>query len=120
MLHWLVKWLVSAISLLIVAYFVTGFHVAGFVSALIAAVVIGLINGTIGTVIKFFTFPLRLLTLGLLTWVINAAMLMLAANFVDGFRIDGWGPAMIGALLLAIVSTVLGWITPDFKKKRDA
>jgi putative membrane protein len=117
MLHWLIKWLVSAISLLIVAYFVPGFHVVGFPSALIAAVVIGLINGTLGAILKFFTFPLRLLTLGLLTLVINAGMLKFATHFVDGFAIDGWGPAIIGAFLLAIVSGLLNWVTPDFKKK---
>lgn len=117
MLKWLVTWLVSAISLLIVAYLVPGFRVAGFGSALIAAIVIGLINGTLGAVLKFFTWPLRLLTLGLLTLLINAAMLKLAANFVDGFQIDGWFSAFVGALLLAIVSTLLTWITPDFKKK---
>jgi putative membrane protein len=116
MLNWLIKWLVSAISLLIVAYFVPGFHVNGFTAALIAAVVVGLINGTLGAVLKFFTWPLRLLTLGLLTWLINAAMLKLATSFVDGFRIDGWVPALIGSLLLAIVSTALRWIVPDFKK----
>ena len=116
MLNWLLKWLVSAISLLIVAHFVPGFHVTSFPAALIAAVVVGLVNGTLGAVLKFFTWPLRVLTLGLLTWVINAGMLKLASSFVDGFRIDGWGPALIGALLLAIVSTVLSWIVPDFNK----
>jgi len=115
MLNWLIKWLVSAISLLIVAYFVPGFHVAGFTAALIAAIVVGLINGTLGVVLKFVTWPLRLLTLGLLTWLVNAAMLMLATHFVDGFRIDGWFAALIGSLLLAIVSTALGWIVPDSK-----
>ena len=117
MLSWLLKWLVSAVSLLIVTRFVTGFHVAGFIPALIAAIVIGLINGTLGAIIKFFTFPLRWLTLGLLTLIINAGMLKLATRFVDGFRIDGWIPAIVGALLLAIVSTVLGWLVPDFKRK---
>ena len=117
MLKWLVTWLANAISLLIVAYLVPGFRVAGFGSALIAAIVIGLINGTLGAVLKFFTWPLRLLTLGLLTLLINAAMLKLAASFVDGFQIDGWFSAFVGALLLAIVSTLLTWITPDFKKK---
>ena len=116
MVHLLLKWLVNAISLLIVAYIVPGFHVAGFGSALIAALVIGLVNGTLGALIKFFTWPFRVLTLGLLTWVISALMLWLSTHFVDGFTISGFIPALIGSLALAIVSTVLGWLTLSGKK----
>ena len=116
MFHLLLKWLVSAISLLIVAYLVPGFHVSGFKAALIAALVIGLVNGTLGALIKFFTWPFRVLTLGLLTWVISACMLWLSTQFVDGFRISGFIPALLGSLALAIVSTVLGWLTPSDKK----
>ncbi len=117
MLHLLLKWLVSAISLLIVAYLIPGFHVAGFQAALIAALVIGLVNGTLGAVLRFFTFPFRILTLGLLTWVINALMIWLSTQFVDGFSISGFIPAMLGSLALAIVSTILGWLTPSSGKK---
>ncbi len=117
MLQLLIKWLVNAISLLVVAYVVPGFHVAGFMSALIAALVVGLVNGTLGAVLRFFTWPLRILTLGLLTWIISAAMLLLSARLVDGFTIDGFIPALIGSLVLAIVSALLGWLTPDFDRK---
>jgi putative membrane protein len=118
MVHLLIKWFVHAISLLIVAYIVPGFHVAGFKSAVIAALVIGLVNGTLGAVIRFFTWPFRVLTLGLLTWVISALMLWLSTQFVDGFSISGFVPAMLGSLALAVVSTVLGWITPGDNEKK--
>jgi putative membrane protein len=121
MLNLLVKWLVSAISLLVVAYFVPGFHVNGFTAALIAAVAVGFVNGTIGAILRFFTWPIRFLTLGLFTLVINAAMLSLVAYFMkgSGFEIDGFVAALMGAFVLAVVSTILRWIVPDFNKKTE-
>ena len=67
----LVSWLLSAISLLIVAHFVPGFMVEGFVAALIAAIVIGLINATIGLFLKIVTIPLSIVTFGIFLLVIN-------------------------------------------------
>ncbi len=107
MLNLLLGWLASAISLLVVAYFVPGFHVDTFVTALIAAVVIGFINGTLGLLVKLVTFPLRLLTLGLLSLVINAIMLWIATYFVTGFRIDTFVTALIGSVCLSIVNWAL-------------
>ena len=104
----LVAWLLSAVSLLIVAYFIKGFDISGFGSALIAAVVIGLANGTIGFFLKVVTFPLTILTLGLFWWVINALMLKIAAaDEVPGFKINGFLPALIGALVLSLVNLLL-------------
>ena len=107
MLNLLLGWLASAISLLVVAYFVPGFHVDTFVTAVIAAVVIGFINGTLGFLVKLVTFPLRLLTLGLLSLVINAVMLWIATYFVTGFRIDSFVTALIGSVCLSIVNWAL-------------
>ena len=107
MTNLLVIWLLSAVSLLIVAYFIKGFDISGFGSALIAAVVIGLANGTIGFFLKVVTFPLTLLTLGLFWWVINAVMLKVAAALVPGFKINGFLPAFVGALALSLVNLLL-------------
>jgi putative membrane protein len=107
MTNLLVTWLLSAVSLLIVAYFIKGFDISGFGSALIAAVVIGLANGTIGFFLKVVTFPLTILTLGLFWLVINALMLKLAAAVVPGFKINGFLPALIGALVLSLVNLLL-------------
>lgn len=112
MLHLLLGWLASAVSLIVVAYFVPGFHVDTFGTALIAALVIGLINGTLGFVIKVLTFPLRLLTLGLLSLVINAFLLWFATFFVSGFRIDSFVHALFGSILLSIVNWALRALLP--------
>jgi len=107
MTNLLVTWLLSALSLLIVAYVLKGFELSGIGAALIAAVVIGLVNGTIGFFLKVVTFPLTILTLGLFWWVINALMLKLAAAVVPGFKINGFLPALVGALVLSVVNLLL-------------
>ena len=112
----LLHWILSAIALWIVANFVPGIYVSGAKAALIAALVIGLINATLGLLIKIITFPLTILTLGLFWFVVNALMLELAAQFVQGFAVRGFIPALIGAVLMSLVSSVLQWI---FMPKRE-
>jgi putative membrane protein len=115
----LIRWLVNAGSLLVVAHFVTGFKVSGFKAALIAALVIGLVNATLGTVLKILTFPLTILTLGLFMIVINALMLKLAAMVSPGFEVTTWTAAILGAVLLAVISGLLHWLTKDRRKEKS-
>jgi len=112
----LIHWLISALAVWIVAHFVPGIAVSGVTAALIAALVIGLINATLGLLLKVFTFPLTILTLGLFWFVINALMLELAAAVVPGFYVRGFIPALIGAVALSLVSSVLQWIFVPSKK----
>ena len=107
MVDLLLHWFISAASLLIVAYLFPGIEVRGFGTALVAPVVIGLINATIGFIMKIFTLPLTILTLGIFWLVINALMLQLAAALVPGFFIAGFWSAFFGAIVLSIVSTIL-------------
>lgn len=107
MLHLILSWFLSALSLVIVAHIIPGFEVKSFGSALIAAIVIGLINATIGLVLKILTIPISILTFGLFLLVINALMLQLASKLVSGFVVSGFWPAFFGAIVLAIVSMVL-------------
>ena len=107
MLNILVNWLLSALSLIIVAHVIRGFDVPNFGTALIAAVVIGLVNATVGLFLKVVTFPLTLVTLGVFWFVINAMMLKLAASFVPGFTIEGFVPAFFGAIVLSLVNVFL-------------
>ena len=109
----LVRWLISAVSIIVVDYLVPGFVVHGIVAALIAAVVIGLVNATLGTILKILTLPLTFLTLGLFLLVVNAIMLKVAAAITPGFEVQTWTAAFIGALLLSLVSTFLHWLVGD-------
>jgi putative membrane protein len=103
----LLQWLLSAISLMIVAHIVPGFQVRSFGSALLAALVIGLVNATVGLLLKILTFPLTILTFGLFLLVINALMIQLASSLLSGFSVAGFWPAFFGAIVLSIVGAVL-------------
>jgi len=103
-------WLLSALSLVIVAHLIPGFEVNGIAAALIASIVIGLVNATVGFVLKILTLPLTLLTFGLFLFVINALMLELAAILVPGFAVRGFFSAFFGAILLSLVSTLLRYL----------
>ncbi len=107
----LLNWLLSAVSLMIVAHLIRGFDVSGFGAALIAAIVIGLVNATVGLFLKVVTFPLTLISLGIFWFVINALMLKLASAFLPGFSIEGFVPAFFGAIVLSVVNLFLKAIT---------
>lgn len=107
MLYLIVHWFLSALSLVIVAHVVSGFRVSSFGTALLASIVIGLINATLGLIVKLLTLPLTILTFGLFLVVVNALMLMVAASIVPGFHVEGFLSALLGAVVLALVSTVL-------------
>lgn len=109
----LIKILATAATLLLVAYLVPGFAVASFYTALIVAVVLGLVNLIIKPIVVILTLPINILTLGLFTFVINALLLWFVASFIDGFSIDGFIPAFLGALIISIVSWLVGRFSKD-------
>ena len=104
---WLIHWLLSGVSLLIVANILPGIQVDGFGAALMAALVIGVVSATAGLVLKIILFPFAILSLGLIYLVVNGLMLMLASALVPGFRVRGFLTAIIGSVLLSIADYVL-------------
>jgi putative membrane protein len=120
----LLRILINAIAIYVLIYFVPErFTTSGGVfGILFVAVIFGLVNAFIRPIINFISLPISCLTLGLFTLVINAAMLMLTALFSGGFfDINGdffeqllW--AIIGAIIISIVSGILNWFLPDDKK----
>jgi len=94
----------------------------GWMAWLVVAVIFGVVNAFIRPIVKFFSLPITCITLGLFTLVINAAMLGLTAllaggilNIQGGFLGQIWN-AIIAALVISVVSTVLSWFLPDEKK----
>jgi putative membrane protein len=111
MKRFLLTWLAAAVALLITSRIVDGFIVSSFTAALLAAVVIGLVNAFIRPILQFFAFPVTLLTFGLFTFVINALSLWLASAITPstGFEIRGFLPALLGSIVLSIVSSVINY-----------
>jgi len=107
LVHIIVGWLVSALALWIVAQIVPGIEVRGFGVAMIATVVIGIVNAVVGPVIRFLAFPITILTLGLFLLVVNALLLKLASVVTPGFRVRGFWHAVLGALILTILNSLL-------------
>ena len=115
-MRWLLHWIVNAVVLLVVAHFVAGFNISSFWSAMFAVVIIGIVNATLGLFLKVMTFPLSLLTLGLFVFVIDALVLWFSSKLVPGFSVSGFTPALIAALILALIQMLLGFFTSQDKK----
>ena len=103
----IVRWLISALALMLIAYYVPGIAVTSFYSALVAALILGLINALIRPFILLLTLPINIFTLGLFTLVINALMFWLASSIVKGFFVAGFWPAFWGALLVCVASWIV-------------
>lgn len=105
--RFLLTWLLTALSLFITAQFVPGFVVKGVVGALIAAVVLGLANAIVRPILVLLTLPLTVVSLGLFLFVVNALTLLLVGSITPGFKVMGFIPALLGSIVLSIVSGVL-------------
>ena len=99
--------IISALAVLITAFTLDGVTVDPWWWALIVAIVLGFVNSCIRPLVKFFALPINLLTLGLFALVVNGLMVMLCAYFVDGFKVDGLGAAILFSIILAVVNWVL-------------
>lgn len=102
----LLRWLASAAALLLVTQLVPGIVVTGWGTAFVAALMLGLVNGVLKPVLKLLSLPIRLLTLGLFSLVINAVLFGLAAYLVPGFEVEGIGAVFLGAIAYGL----LGWL----------
>lgn len=102
----IVKWLISALAIFAVGSFLPGIHVLNYMTALWAALALGILNAIIRPILLLLTLPINLITLGLFTFVLNGFMFWLATKFVAGFTVDGFWWAVLGALLVAAISTL--------------
>jgi putative membrane protein len=103
----IVRWLLSAAALLLVAYLYGGVQVASFGAAMVAALVLGLLNTLLRPLLVLLTLPVTLLTLGLFLFVINALLFWMAASVISGFNVAGFGAALIGSLLYSLCGMVI-------------
>ncbi len=103
----IVRWLLLAAALLLVAHLYSGVTVTSFTNAMIAALVLGLFNTLVRPILVLLTFPVTLLTLGLFLFVINALMFYAAAYVLSGFNVSGFGAALIGSVIYSLCGMVI-------------
>lgn len=108
--------ILNALALLLTAYIVPGFRVDNFQTALLAAIVLGVVNTLLRPALSFVTAPLSVLTFGLFAFVVNAVILYVASLVVPGFGLDGVVPAVLGAVVLAVVATLMSTVAKELKK----
>src|SRR5512139_4053951 len=103
----IVRWLLLAAALLLVANLYPGVTVTSFTSAMIAALVLGLLNALLRPLLVLLTLPVTVLTLGLFLFVINALMFYFAAEMLSGLSVTSFGAALIGSLIYSLCGMVI-------------
>lgn len=109
----LVRVLINAAAIYVVALIVPGIEVDGFTTALGAGLVLGLVNAIVRPILIVLTLPVTLLTLGLFLLVLNGLCLWLTSLLVKGFQVHGFWSAVFGALLVSVVSWLLTTFVSD-------
>jgi len=109
-----VRLIINMVAILIVSYlFPKMIRVDGFLAALVAAFLLGIVNTILRPVLVFLTFPITLVTLGLFLLIINGLMLWLVSALVKGFYISGFWGAVLGSILISVVSWILSRFLPS-------
>ncbi len=103
----LLRWMLLAAALLLVAHLYPGVSLSSFGAALVAALVLGLFNTLVRPLLVLLTLPVTVVTLGLFLFVINALMFWAAAGVLDGFNVTGFGAALIGSVIYSLCSMVI-------------
>ena len=110
----LIRWLVLAIAIAITAALVDGIHIDGDAGGLLAvAALFGLVNAVIRPIVRLLALPVRVMTLGLVSFVINGLMLLITDWLLDVLDVGGLWNAIVAAIVISVVSTFLNWLIID-------
>ncbi|HEV7179016.1 MAG TPA: phage holin family protein [Candidatus Baltobacteraceae bacterium] len=111
-MHWLLRFIITAIVMYAIAAYVPGFHMTGWTAAIIAALIFGLVNAIIGPILRLISLPLTIITIGLFSIVVNWILFALAVWLSPGFSVTGhpwpaWESTLVGAIIMMIVSMIV-------------
>ena len=101
---------VTAVALVVADKLVSGINITGLAPLALAALALGLVNAVVKPVLQILSLPFTVLTLGIFYLVVNGACFALAAFLVPGFAVASLGPAVLGAIVVSLVSWAIGWI----------
>lgn len=112
----LIRLLLNALAVFILAHLLNGVNVDGYVGAIIVALVLSILNLLVKPILVILTLPITILTLGLFLLVINALIIMLADKLIDGFSVPSFWTAILFSILLSILQSLLQSFLKDAKK----
>ena len=117
-MRFLARLILNGLAIIFAAWLLPGIQITSPLAALAAGVILGFVNAIVRPILFLLTLPLTLLTLGLFIFVLNAICFALTAWLVPGFSVDGFFPAVFGALLVSVVSWVLNGFVVG-RRERD-
>jgi putative membrane protein len=114
MRNFVIRLFVNALALAAAAWLIDGIQMSGgFFDVLLVALVFGVLNALLKPLLMIFSLPLLILTLGLFAFVVNAAMLLITARLLDDFAVSGFLSALLGSLVISVVTILLGGALKD-------
>jgi putative membrane protein len=117
-MRFLVRLLLNGIAIIVAAWLLPGIHISSPFAGLVAGIILGFVNAIVRPVLFVLTLPFTLVTLGLFIFVLNAICFGLTAWLVPGFSVDGFGWALLGALLVTVVSWILNGVFVGGRERR--
>ncbi len=105
------QWLISTLAVLVATQLVKGIHYDSPTGLLVATLLLGILNTFVRPLLTLLALPLVLVTLGLFRLVINAGLLLLVGRIVEQFHVEGFAPALWGALIISIITLILNSLT---------
>lgn len=106
-MNFIMRIIVTSIIAFGLSYILSGVHIDSFWAAIVFAIVLAILNAIVKPILILLTLPITLFTFGLFLFVINAGIILLTAEFVKGFRVDGFWWALLFSLLLSVITSVL-------------
>ena len=114
------KLLLTSVAILIAGYFLPGIHVDSFWTALVVSLVLSFLNVFLKPLMVLLTIPFTVITFGLFLLVINALIIMIAAYWVHGFKVDGFWWAMLFSIILSVISSLLESLVKHDESARNS
>lgn len=106
-MKFLLKILITTVNAFILAHILPGIEISDIFNALVVAVILSILDATVKPLLIILTFPVTILTLGTFLFVINAAIILAAEYFVDGFQIDSFLHALLFSILLSFFNSIV-------------
>lgn len=114
MRNFLIRLIVNALALSAAAWLLDGIQLSGaFFDVLVVALIFGLLNALLKPILLFFSLPFLIITLGLFAFVVNAVVLLLTASLTGALTVAGFGSALLGSLVVSVVTLILGSLLED-------